>query len=219
MRGQPRLRGPVAELVAEDGGEIVMLHKPPLRHHLDPLRSLPLPPVRRRLWVERGVALRRDAQQIGELAVLVVVVDDDECAARPQDAHHLLQASLAARAEEVGEPRMYDVDRRVLERQVLCRAGDDCRIRRSRDPRRRHLAQFAVGLNSRHGGRFGGVLDQPEPGAAAEVDQRSPCPRGQLAHCREHQSVRIERLVLQLVQIVAVTDVRCRRPVGKLAHR
>ena len=108
-----------------------------------------------------------------------VVVDDERRAATAYDAVELGQAGLAAGAEEVGPPRVHDVDRRVGQRQRL---GGALRARAT-------LAAGACGDGPARPGRgaarrrppcaaVGGEPGQVEAGAAAEVEHVAAGPVG-----------------------------------------
>ena len=61
-------------------------------------------------------------EQAGELAVPVIVVHDDQRAARPQDPEYLRESGIAAGRPEIGKPGMHDVGAGVGQRNVLRRA-------------------------------------------------------------------------------------------------
>src|ERR1700677_4485911 len=195
MGGQPAIRDLPGNTQREHVLEVTTRAEPPLAHHLGPGRTAFRPPGVH----ETGLGkVASPPQQPGELSGPLIVVRDDEAAARLEHPEHLDAPGLAARRPEVREPRVHHVHGRVRQRNVLrgSRQHPHPRI-----PRCRQRHQLGIWFHPDNLGRLVRVPGQPEPAAAPEVDQCLPRPRRQPPHRVQHQPVRIEGPVLDLIQV------------------
>ncbi len=140
-----------------------------------------------------------------------IVVDHHQRAAGSEHSHHLGEAGLAARWEEVGEPSVHHVDGRIGKWDVLGGTLHHrcvCRALLGR------MEQSAVGLDADQFSRVG-VVAEPVAGAAPQIEEGSSGPRRDRSHRLEHELASVEGVVLDLVQF-DLELVGCRHEVGEL---
>ena len=206
------------ELDAEDALELLGRARRPTAVHLVPDGAPLDPPARRRVGVDLGVADRGHLQQSGEVAARPAVVDGDEHTAGPEDTFDLGEPGLRTGAEEVRESGMGDVDRAIVDGEVLGRAVADVDPSVTRHSLLRDGEQVLVGLDADDRRGPFGVARQPEAGAAPDVQHTASVPQCELVEGGVEATIAGDRLVLQLVGRRVAGDVRCTHPVRKVHH-
>lgn len=121
-----------------------------------------------------GAGPWRCHKQIRELTPPVIVVDHHKRTARPQHTEDLGKAGVAARREEVCEPRMHNIHAGFGQRDVLCRAPQDSDPRITRNSRRK---QRRVRLHAGDRSRVLCVTGQPVSGSTTKIQKITATPR------------------------------------------
>ena len=170
---QPGTGNRTGELQLQYGFQIGAGLELPAAHHLNAPCAALCPPCVGQVGLAHG-RVRGRAQESGEFAAALVVVDDDKSPSRPEHPQDLGHARGAVRRPEISKPGMDDIRAGVIEGQVLRRTGHHLG---APIPARRQFEQGGVGLHSDDAGGVVGVAKQPVAAAAAQVDQGPARPR------------------------------------------
>ena len=213
---QPDVRQISGELHPQNALEILAAVKLPGAHDLRGPNTLARPPVAgvRVPPLQLGIGAR--SEQVGKLSAFRVVVDDDQDPTAREDALNLAETGDGSEGrvgEEVGEAGVNDVDRAVVEGNVL---GGPVENATPTGPAPGAAEQRRIGFDTDDACGVV-VARQPSSRPAAEIEQRLTTPVRLTPQGPPQRALVVDRGVLHIVEIRVAGLVRGRREIGE-AH-